>query len=265
MRFNPFYVKIILVVLIFNSTHTKADNPNQLFGIELGQDVFKLSSIEKLGSAHMNFKITPTKPMFPFDLYSVQADNNFRVMSVFAMAKVAAETCQNELKKIVHQIEGNLGITFNETLSKKKTVYMSEDDKTLIVISCNRYRKYRETQLKDMTLVLASKERLSKSVEIDKVKSQKMNQIIRKSRIQKRGIKIVSNHDFSGRWSSDCSDNNSGIAIKKLRDNIYHFLMCSSNKCINMPRVSTNNVEVVDIQHLKIAGQSYNFCSKWNN
>jgi len=265
MRFNSFNYKIVLMFLILNSAHTRADNPSQLFGIDLGQDVFKLSSIEKLGSAHMNFKITPTKPMIPFDLYSVKADNNFRVQSVFAMAKVAAEACQRELKKTVQQIEGSLDITFNETLTKNKTIYMSEDDKTMIVISCNRYRKYRETQLKDMTLVLASKESLPKSTEIDKVKSQKMNQIIRKSKIKKREIKIDSNHDFSGGWSTDCSDSLSGIAIQKLRDNTYHFLVCSTDKCINMPDVSSDNVEVVDNQHLKISGQLYIYCSNLNN
>lgn len=258
-------IKIFLIFLMVASTASKAGNPSHLFGVKLGQDVFELSSIEKLGSEHLRYKITPQTPMTPFDLYSVKADNNFHVQSIFAMAKVPADDCENELQKIMHQLEASLGVNFNETPIKKKTIYMSEDEKTLMVISCNRYRKYRETQLKDITLVLASKEKLSKSIEVDKAKSQKMSQIIRKSSIEKREIKIVSNHDFSGGWSSDCSDKNSGIAIKKIRENIYHFLVCSYAKCINMPGITSVNVEIVDEKHLNIAAQHYEHCTTWNN
>lgn len=259
---NSFYIKLNLLLLILASTYSRADNPNNLFGVELGQDVFELSSIEKLGSAHMNFKIAPNTPMTPFDLYSVKADNNFRVQSVFAMAKVPADACESELKKMIHQLEFSLGVTFNETLSKKKTVFMSEDDKTMMGISCNRYRKYREKQLKDIVFILAMKERLSKSIEVDKVKSQKMSAILRKNRIQKTEIKIDSKHDFSGGWSVDCSNKNSGIAITKLRDNIYHFLMCSTAKCIKLPRVTSENVEIIDNKHLKIAGKLFEHCAQ---
>ena len=261
MRLNPYFYKIFLIVFLVNS-NSKADNPNILFGVEVGQDVFELSSIEKLGSAHMNFKIAPNTPMTPFDLYSVKADNNFRVQSVFAMAKVPADACESELKKRVQQLELSLGVTFNETHIKKKTVFMSEDDKTILGISCNRYRKYREKQLKDIVLVLASKERLSKSIEVDKAKSQKMSEILRNNRIKKTEINIVSNHDFSGGWSMDCSVKNSGIAITKLRDNIYHFLVCSTAKCINVPGVRSENVEIVDSKHLNIAGQEYERCAQ---
>jgi len=261
MQSNLLFLKVFVMFLILASANSRADNPGSIFGIELGQDVFKLSPIEKFGSMYMSFKITPKKPMVPFDLYSIKANNNFQVQGIYARAKVSSEECESELKKIARQIETGLGVTLNETLKRKKVAFISEDDKALLVISCDRYRKYNEKNLKDIVLVLFSKEKILKSLEVDKVKSKKMYELLGRNEIKKREINLVSSHDLSGVWSTDCTDNKSGIAIKKLRDNYYHFLICSSIKCINVPRISSNDVEIVDVENLKIAGQNYEVCT----
>jgi len=77
-------------------------------------------------------------------------------------------------------VEKDLGVTFNETPIKKKVAFVSEDDKTLLAINCDRYRKYKENNLKDIMLVLFSKEKTPKSLEVDKVKSKKMYELLRR-------------------------------------------------------------------------------------
>lgn len=261
MHSNLLLFKVFAIFLILASANSRADNPNSIFGVELGQDVFKLSSIEKFGSMHMNFKITPEKPMTPFDLYSIKANKKFQVQGIYARAKVSSEECEGELKKMARQIEISFGITLNEIPIKNSVAYVSEDDNTLLALRCDRYRKYKEKNLKDLMLVLVSKEKTPKSLEVDKVKSNKMHELLRRNEIEQREIKLVSTHDLSGVWSVDCTDNKSEIAIKKLRENVYHFLVCSSFKCINLPRISSKDVELIDAGHLNIAGQSYELCA----
>lgn len=153
-----------------------------------------------------------------------------------------------------------MGITLNEVLIKKKVVFISEDDNTLLTISCDRYRKHKEKDLKDIMLVLFSKEETLKSLEEDKEKSKRMYELLKNNEIKKREIQLVSKHDLSGLWSTDCADSRSGILIKRLRDNFYHFLVCSPTKCINIPRISQDDVEIVDVMHLNISGKNYEYC-----
>lgn len=101
MRANFLNVTIILFILA--SGNTRADNPDGMFGIALGQDVFDLSSIGKFGSMSMNFKIAPNKPMAPFDLYSIKTNSNYKVQGIYARAKTSSEECEKELDKIVNQ------------------------------------------------------------------------------------------------------------------------------------------------------------------
>ncbi len=260
MKLNFKYIIVLASLLILTSVNTRADIPGNVFGVELGQDVFLLSSIEKFGAMYMNFKIAPDNPMAPFDLYSIKANNNFQVEGVYARAEVSSKECQNELRKTARQIEIDLGVIFYEVIKKGKISYISENDTKVLALSCHRYRKYKRNSLNDIVLALVSKEKLPKSVKVDKVKSDRMFKLIRQREIYKREIMLVSKNDFSGAWSTDCADNKSGIVISRLRDGFYHFLICSSWKCINAPRISSNDVEIVDIKNLRISGRNYKLC-----
>ena len=254
----------LLILCILHLSTAEADNPGILFGVELGQDVFELPEIDKFGSAGMQFRFTPNEAETPFDLYSVYADNDYSVQAIYAMAPVSATECQKELKDLAHRIAANHGIRLIETLKKNKTVFVSEDENSLILISCNRYRKYRQEELKDITLVLAAKDRTTKLSKPDAEKRARMHEIISTKKRQRREIKLESSHDFSGVWASDCTKKDSGIGITKIRENYYHFLLCGSFKCINLPRISSDDVKIIDTTHLKIAGLQYKRCAVWD-
>jgi len=209
---------------------------------------------------YMHFKIAPEIPMTPFDFYSIKANNKFEVQWISARAKVSSEECEGELKKIAHQIEGRLNLTLSETLDKNTLAFISENDDTLLSLSCGRYRKYQEKNLKDISVFLASKEKLPRSLEVDKEKSKRMHEIIKRNRIKKVEINLISNHDLSGEWSTNCSGNNSGISIKKIREYFYHFFLCSGFKCIHVPRITSDDVEIVNAKHLRVSGQNYKLC-----
>jgi hypothetical protein len=245
-------------------TSAKSENPGNLFGVTLGQDVVGLPSIEAFGNAAMQYSFAPRKPTKPFDLYSVYANNDFAVQTIYARAKVSSDECEGKLRKTAHQIEASHGVKFEAILRSKKTVFVSEDDVSFMEMSCTRYRRLRKEQFKDIYLLLASKETTSVSSKVDTKKRAKISTIIGENKRKKREIKLESNHDFSGGWASDCTEKNSGIGIKKIRDNYYHFLLCGAMKCINVPRISSSDVEIVDNTRLKIAGQQYKLCTAWN-
>jgi len=254
----------LFLLLVLSNTNTRAENPSSLFGAELGGDVFELPSIDRFGYAAMRFRFIPKTPMAPFDLYSIYADNDFGVQAIYAMAKISSDKCESELKNIVRRMEKKHDVSFEKTRRKKELVFSSEDDTTLLEVSCNRYRKLREDQLRDILLVLASKERISNSPEVDPEKDSRMIGIINAKRKKRREIKLESSDDFSGGWAADCADNNSGFGIAKIRDNYYHFLLCGSTKCINLPGISSDNVEIIDAKHLKISGREYKLCTSWS-
>lgn len=254
------FFKLLAIIFFLSSTNAIAENPSSIFDIELGQDVFELSAIEKLGSMYMSFKIAPKKTMPPFDLYSIKADDNYQVQGIYARAKVPSEECESELIKIAHQKEISLGITFKKMVKREESSFMSEDDKSFLAISCGSFRDYRRKEFKDIVMVLYSKEKVVKLVDVDNVKAKKMGNILRKNRAQKTEIKLNSHHDFAGIWSSDCSNSSSGVAIVKLRENIYNFMICSTAKCINAPGISSNDVEIVNNKHLKVTGRDYKYC-----
>jgi hypothetical protein len=144
---------------------------------------------------------------------------------------------------------------------KRNTVYISEDESSLVAIGCSKYRKYNRKDLKDIVLALVSKNKKIQAINVDKAKSKKMFELLRKKEIEKREINIVLDHDLSGFWSTNCIVNKSGVVVKKLRDNYYHFLICSSTKCINVPRISSSDVAIIDTENIKISGQNYELCS----